>query len=67
MEIARQLTWSEERVELFHYRTKDKVEADIVLENRRGEVVAMEIKASATVRGDDFKGIRHLPTVSATI
>jgi predicted AAA+ superfamily ATPase len=60
MEIARQLTWSQERAELFHYRTKDKVEVDIVLENRRGEVVAMEVKASATVRGEDFRGLRHL-------
>lgn len=60
MEIARQLTWSHERAELFHYRTKDKVEVDIVLENRRGQVVAMEVKASATVKGEDFRGIRHL-------
>jgi uncharacterized protein len=60
MEIARQMTWSEERVELFHYRTKDRVEVDIVLENRRGEVVAIEVKASATVRGEDFRSIRHL-------
>src|SRR5262249_26131632 len=60
MEIARQLTWSRERVELFHYRTKDKIEVDIVLENRRGEVVAMEVKASATVRGEDFRGLRRL-------
>jgi uncharacterized protein len=60
MEIARQLTWSRERAELYHYRTKDKVEVDIVLENRRGQVVTIEVKASATVRGEDFSGIRHL-------
>jgi predicted AAA+ superfamily ATPase len=60
MEIARQLTWSKTRAEMFHYRTKDKVEVDIVLENRRGEVVAIEIKASNTVRADDFRGINHL-------
>lgn len=60
MEIARQLTWSRERAELYHYRTKDKVEVDIVLENRRGQIVAIEVKASATVRGEDFSGIRHL-------
>ena len=34
MELARQLTWCEERVELFHYRTKDKVEVDAVLEKQ---------------------------------
>jgi predicted AAA+ superfamily ATPase len=60
MEIARQLTWSEQRAELFHYRTKDKVEVDIVLENRRGQVVAIDVKAASTVRGEDFRGIQHL-------
>lgn len=60
MELARQLTWSDERVELFHYRTKDKVEVDAVLENRQGRAVGIEVKASSTVRPDDFKGLRHL-------
>ncbi|MEV0420187.1 ATP-binding protein [Streptosporangium canum] len=60
MELARQLTWSDERVELFHYRTKDKVEVDAVLENRQGRVVGVEVKASSTVRPDDFRGLRHL-------
>jgi uncharacterized protein len=60
MEIARQLTWSGQRAELFHYRTKDKVEVDIVLENRRGQVVAIDVKAASTVRGEDFRGIQHL-------
>lgn len=60
MELARQLTWAEERVELFHYRTKDKIEVDAVLENRRGQVVGIEVKASSTVRPDDFRGLRHL-------
>lgn len=60
MEIARQLTWSEQQVELFHYRTRDQVEVDIVLENDRGQVVAIDVKASSTVRDVDFKGLRHL-------
>ncbi|MEU9831268.1 DUF4143 domain-containing protein [Streptosporangium sp. NPDC048047] len=60
MELSRQLSWAEERVELFHYRTKDKVEVDAVLENRRGRVVGIEVKASSTVRPDDFRGLRHL-------
>ncbi len=36
MELSRQLTWSDQRAELYHYRTKDKVEVDAVLENRQG-------------------------------
>jgi uncharacterized protein len=59
-ELARQLSWSEQLAELFHYRTKDGVEVDAVIENRRGQVVALELKASTTVRGDDFSGIRHV-------
>lgn len=60
MEIARQLTWSDTRAEMFHYRTKDQVEVDIVVEDRSGCVVAIDVKASATARPDDFRGIDHL-------
>ncbi len=59
-ELARQLSWSSRRVELSHYRTKDGVEVDAVLEDRRGGVVGIEVKASSTVRAEDFRGLRHL-------
>jgi hypothetical protein len=48
MELARQATWSQTRVELFHYRTKDDVEIDAVLESRQGKVVGIEVKAAST-------------------
>ncbi|MQY27086.1 hypothetical protein NRB56_26680 [Nocardia sp. RB56] len=60
MEIARQLTWSAPGIEMFHYRTRDQLEVDIVLENRRGQVVAVDVKAASTVRDEDFRGLRHL-------
>jgi predicted AAA+ superfamily ATPase len=60
MELARQITWSEERVRLHHYRTKDAVEVDAVLESADGRVVAVEVKAGATVRSEDLAGLRHL-------
>jgi predicted AAA+ superfamily ATPase len=53
MELARQLTWSRQRVELSHYRTKDKTEVDAVLEDRQGRVVGIEVKAASTVRAED--------------
>jgi hypothetical protein len=31
-----------------------------VLENRRGQVVAIEVKAATTVRAEDFRALRHL-------
>jgi hypothetical protein len=60
MELARQSSWCETRVDLFHYRTTDKVEVDVVLENRQGKVVGIEVKAASTVSQDDFSGLRHL-------
>ncbi|GAA4687646.1 ATP-binding protein [Phytohabitans rumicis] len=62
MELARQLTWSDQRAELYHYRTKDGTEVDAVLETPDGRVVAIEAKAAATVRTEDLAGLRHLAT-----
>lgn len=60
MEIARQLTWSATRAGLYHYRTKDGVEVDLILENRLGQVIAIEVKSSTTIRGEDFRGLSHV-------
>jgi uncharacterized protein len=60
MELARQLTWAEERARLYHYRTKDKLEVDAVIETPDGRVVAIEVKAGATVRTQDLAGLRNL-------
>lgn len=60
MELARQLSWTGEEVRLFHYRTKDKVEVDAILETNDGRIAGIEVKASATVTGKDFTGLRHL-------
>lgn len=60
MELARQLTWSEERGRLYHYRTKDRLEVDAVIETPDGRVVGIEVKAGATVRGEDLAGLRNL-------
>ena len=60
MELARQLTWSRQRARLYHYRTKDKVKVDAILETPDGRVIAIEVKAGATVRSEDLAGLRHL-------
>jgi predicted AAA+ superfamily ATPase len=61
-EIARQLTWAEEPIQLFHYRDRDKVEVDMILEHASGHIVGIEVKAAETIRRDDFRGLRHLAT-----
>ncbi|MGH3569875.1 MAG: DUF4143 domain-containing protein [Pseudonocardia sp.] len=49
-----------EPVRLYYYRDRDGYEVDAVLEHASGDVVAIEVKAADTVRGEDFRGIRHL-------
>src|SRR5262249_55572527 len=46
-ELSRQLTWSEQPAELFHYRDQSKFEVDAVLENRPGHVVGIEGNAAS--------------------
>lgn len=60
MEPARQLTWSEERGRLYHYRTKDNIEVDAVIETPDGRIVGIEVKAGETVRTGDLAGLRNL-------
>jgi predicted AAA+ superfamily ATPase len=59
-ELARQLTWAEQPVSLHHYRDRDGNEVDAVLERASGELVGVEVKASETVRAEDFRGLRRL-------
>lgn len=59
-ELQKLASWSNRRVSFFHYRTKDQDEVDVVIEDRRGRVIGIEVKASATVRPNDFRGLRQL-------
>ncbi len=60
MELLRQADWTEHPVQLFHYRDKQQREVDVVLERHDGDVVGIEVKASATPKAEDFAGMRHL-------
>ncbi len=59
-ELRKIASWSEQRCSFAHFRDKDKNEVDLVLENRRGEVIGIEVKSSATVSATDFSGMRKL-------
>ncbi|OQX05116.1 MAG: ATPase [Thiothrix lacustris] len=61
-ELLKHLSFSEQRLSLWHYRTQNDSEVDFILENRAGQITGIEVKASATVDGKDFKGLRHLQT-----
>lgn len=56
-ELIKQLTFSEAKAALYHFRTSDGKEVDFILEKPDGSVFAIEIKKSESVNSQDFKGI----------
>lgn len=60
MELRKQPSWSGPSVSLFHHRTHAGREVDVVLEDRAGRVLGVEVKARSTLSGRDFKGLKEL-------
>jgi predicted AAA+ superfamily ATPase len=58
-ELEKQSALSPDPALISHYRDKDNVEVDFVLE-RECRVVGIEVKASATVKTDDTRGLKRL-------
>ncbi|CAN1565604.1 hypothetical protein MCEGE14_02901 [Burkholderiaceae bacterium] len=44
-----------------YYRDTEKVEVDVVIENAKGQLVGVEVKAAATVKASDFNGLKNSP------
>jgi predicted AAA+ superfamily ATPase len=63
MELRKLSTWSNIQPQIYHYRTLTGQEVDILLEDQAGRVVGVEVKASATVRGEDFRTLRALSEI----
>ena len=59
-EIAKAAALSDEMTTVTHYRDKDGVEVDLVLERSPGAIVGIEVKARATAHPRDFRGLRRL-------
>ena len=57
MELRKQSTWSTTQPVLFYWRTASGQEVDVVLEDRAGRVVGVEVKAAATLSANDVRGL----------
>jgi uncharacterized protein len=59
MEILKHLGWSTSRARLYHYQ-RDREDVDLVLERADGQIVAIEVKARATIGSQDYKWLIKL-------
>ncbi len=57
LELKKLASWSLLPIDLYHFRTQTGDEVDLVLKNRAGQIVGVEIKASETISPEDWKGI----------
>ncbi|QXD15102.1 ATP-binding protein [Rhodocaloribacter litoris] len=60
MELRKQITWSERKPTLYHFRLQTGREVDLVLEDARQRLVGLEVKAASSVSNTDLKGLRAL-------
>jgi len=65
-EVVKQTSWLDESTTINHYRDKDQDEVDFIVTDERGAMVAIEVKASATVYSSDFKGIRKVKNTAGS-
>lgn len=63
-ELLKHTTTSDDDYRLLYYRDADKFEVDVVIENSAGQLVGVEVKASATVKERDLRGLKKLVSLS---
>lgn len=62
-EIAKAIALDHALTTVRHYRNKDGIEVDFVLERSPSDIVGVEIKAAATALPRDFRGLKRLRDV----
>ncbi|MGB8260026.1 MAG: ATP-binding protein [Terracidiphilus sp.] len=60
MELRKQAAWSRTQPEIYYWRTASGQEVDLVLEDRAGRLVGIEVKASATLGAADVRGLQAM-------
>lgn len=63
-ELLKQATTAEDDYQLLYYRDHDQFEVDIVVENAGGQLAGVEIKAAASVREGDLRGLKRLAGIA---
>jgi len=60
MELKKLISYNQEKISLYHYRTLARHKVDFVLEKKNGDLVGIEVKASSSISQSDLKGLKNL-------
>lgn len=58
-EVLKQASWADTATSVYHYQ-RERADIDLVIESRAGELAAIEVKARATLRPQDWKWLAAL-------
>jgi predicted AAA+ superfamily ATPase len=62
--LHKQTTTAQGDYQLLYYRDHDRFEVDIVVENAGGQLVGVEVKAAASVKAADLRGLKRLASLA---
>ena len=63
-ELLKHTTTADGDYRLMYYRDADKFEVDVVIENAAGQLVGVEVKAAATVKESDLRGLKKMASLA---
>lgn len=63
-ELCKQAVFIDEPLYFYHYRDKNQVEIDIIIETSSGDYIAIEIKSSASLGSNDFLGLKKFKEIT---
>lgn len=63
-ELLKQSTWADNDYQILYYRDTHQHEVDFIIENPAGQLIGIEVKASATLGKNDLRGLKRLASMA---
>lgn len=63
-ELLKHTTTANDDYRLMYYRDADKFEVDVVIENTSGQIIGVEVKAAASIKESDLRGLKKLASLA---
>lgn len=66
-ELLKHSTTAQDDYRLMYYRDAGQIQVDVVIENAAGQLVGVEVKAAATVKASDLRGLKKWAALQKTL
>lgn len=65
-ELLKHRSTADDDYQMMYYRDADKLEVELVIENAAGQLAGVEVKAAATVKEHDLRGLKKLASLAGS-